>query len=112
MDDGLLCIRKGILITDRRTCAVAGEVTRSTGCAIAKAVMPCVPYLIFTRIVILEVVDDKEIARREAPYVAGPRAVGIDAVDFIDPPVISRSQHELTGIIALVTKRFGSLVLR
>ncbi len=92
MYDGFLGIRRGIFIADCCSGSVAGIVIICTRRAKAKAIMPCAPYLIIAGIVILEIVYDKVIAGCKAPDIAGPWAVGIDAVDFINPPVISRFQ--------------------
>ena len=90
MHYGFLSIGGSGFIANRSAGSVTGIVTSSTGRAIAKAIMPRVPYLLITGIVIFEVVDDIIIARRKAPDVTGPRAVGINTVDFIDTPVIRR----------------------
>ncbi len=80
----------------------AGKIIRRPGRAVAKAVVSCTPYLIIAGAVILEVVDDKEITRHQAPDVVFPWTVGIDSVDLIDMPIIRRIQHKLAGVGAFL----------
>ena len=70
--------------------------------AITKTIFPGPPYLIVTNIVILEVINNYEITRREAPEVANPRAVRIESIDFIDAPVVRGIPGKLAGIVRIV----------
>ena len=79
---------------------------------IAKPIFPCPPYLVLVGIVDLEIVYDKVVTRRKAPDVACPWAIGIDGIDFIDPPEVRSIQCKLAGVIALIAESFGLLVLR
>ncbi len=102
MDDCLLGIR-------REQIADLGAVVGN-----AKAIDPMLPNGLagcFVVGIVLEVVHNEEIARREAPNASDPRTIGISVIDLINTPVVGRIPGELARIVALVAKRFGALEL-
>src|SRR4030042_3687080 len=88
VDDGFLGIRRGGFIAHCSAVSLAGEVILGARRSIAEPIVPCVPYLIPGVVVVLEVVDGKEITGRKAPDFAGPWTVGT-VVGLIDAPVVS-----------------------
>ena len=62
--------------------------------------------------IVLEIVHEKEVARRKAPEVADPGTVGMEVIHFIDAPVVRRMPGQLTRIVAFIAECFGGLKFR
>jgi len=57
---------------------------------ITKAIFPEPPYLFVANVVVLEVVDSEEVSGCEVPGDTCPWTAGIEVIDPIDTPVLSR----------------------
>ena len=112
MNNGFLGIGSCCFITYGSSCTIARIVEIRAGFTITESIMPCVPYLIFAAIVFLKIIDEKEIARREAPEVTDPRAIRIYGVNFVYTPVIGCKPRELARIIALIAQCNRALIFR
>jgi len=67
VNDCLLCIRTSCFVTDGCSGAVAGKIGIDARDAIAKTIMPCVPYLVIAGVVALEIIDQDEVRDGESP---------------------------------------------
>ncbi len=91
VNSSLLSIRRQI-ITDQRPVRGGSE-----------AINPLVEYPVAVGIgridviVGFKIIDNKEVACGKAPNIAYPRTARIGAVDFVNPPVVSRLQLQSAG---------------
>jgi len=59
VNDNFLGVRISGFVTYSGSCPVTGKVWFSTGCAVAKPVVPCEPYLVVAVVVAFKIVNNK-----------------------------------------------------